>query len=118
MGYNILLINWRDIAHPEAGGAEVHAHEIFSRIVRLGHRVTWLCATWPGCEPEAEIDGIEILRRGRNMTFNFAVPGILRGELASRKFDIIVDDENKIPFCTPRLSPLPRLILFHHLFGA
>ncbi|HUU26180.1 MAG TPA: glycosyltransferase family 4 protein [archaeon] len=117
MAYNILLINWRDIAHPEAGGAEVHAHEIFRRIAASGHRVTFLCARWPGCEPRAEIDGIEILRAGRNMTFNFTAAALLRGELSSRDFDIIVEDVNKIPFCTPWFTPHPKLILFHHLFG-
>ena len=47
MEYNILLVNWRDIAHPEAGGAEVHAHEIFRRLAGMGHRVSFLtAATW------------------------------------------------------------------------
>jgi glycosyltransferase involved in cell wall biosynthesis len=117
MGYNILLINWRDIAHPQAGGAEVHAHEIFRRIVQVGHKVCYLCSAWKGGSKREEIDGIEILRRGGNMTFNYTVAGCLRGELSSRPFDIIVEDVNKIPFCTPWLTPLPRLILFHHLFG-
>lgn len=117
MSYRILLINWRDIQHPEAGGAEVHAHEIFRRVVARGHRVTFLACAWPGCEPDVEIDGIEVMRRGRNFTFNYAVPGIVRRELGDRKFDILVEDVNKIPFCSPRFSHLPRLILFHHLFG-
>ena len=117
MGYNILLINWRDIAHPQAGGAEVHAHEIFRRIALAGHKVCYLCSAWKGGSKREEIDGIEILRRGGNMTFNYTVAGCLRGELSLRPFDIIVEDVNKIPFCTPWLTPLPRLILFHHLFG-
>ncbi len=117
MGRNILLINWRDIQHPEAGGAEVHAHEIFSRIAAAGHRVTFLTCAWPGCAPEAVIDGIEVLRRGSNFTFNYSVPGIVRRELAGRGFDILVEDVNKIPFRSPSFWPGPRLILFHHLFG-
>jgi glycosyltransferase involved in cell wall biosynthesis len=118
MGYDILLVNWRDISHPEAGGAEVHAHEIFRRIAARGHRVTLLCAAWPGCSSREEIDGIEVLRRGRNLTFNYSVPGLIRRELGGRPFDILVEDVNKIPFCTPWYSRLPKLILFHHLFGA
>ncbi|MBN2289837.1 MAG: glycosyltransferase family 4 protein [Candidatus Glassbacteria bacterium] len=114
MGYNILLVNWRDIAHPEAGGAEVHAHEIFRRLVRMGHRVSFLCAAWPGCEPQAEIDGIRVSRVGRNLTFNYTAARILRGAM---DFDILVEDVNKIPFCGPWVSRLPRLVLFHHLFG-
>jgi glycosyltransferase involved in cell wall biosynthesis len=117
MGYKILLVNWRDIAHPEAGGAEVHAHEIFSRLAGMGHQVSFLTATWPGCEPVAEIDGIHIRRVGRNMTFNYTASRLIHGELADRGFDILVEDVNKIPFCGPWVSKLPRLILFHHLFG-
>ena len=33
-----LAVNWRDIKNPEAGGAEVHLHEILSRLVALGAR--------------------------------------------------------------------------------
>jgi glycosyltransferase involved in cell wall biosynthesis len=118
MGYKILLINWRDIEHPEAGGAEVHAHEIFRRLAAAGHEVTFLTCAWPGCESEAEIDGIKIIRGGKNMTFNYAVPGLLKQLDADSNFDIVVEDVNKIPFRTPKYTRLPRLILFHHLFGS
>ncbi len=117
MKYNILLVNWRDIDHPEAGGAEVHAHEIFRRLAEMGHRLSFLTAAWPGCEPKARIDGIDIRRVGRNLTFNYTAARLLRGELADQGFDILVEDVNKIPFCGPWVSKLPRLILFHHLFG-
>ncbi len=118
MGYKILLINWRDIAHPEAGGAEVHAHEIFTRLAAAGHEVTFLTCAWPGCESETEIDGLRIIRGGKNMTFNYSVPELMRKLDVEKKFDIVVEDVNKIPFRTPKHTRLPRLILFHHLFGA
>lgn len=117
MGYRILLINWRDIEHPEAGGAEVHAHEIFRRIASSGHQVSFLCCAWPGCEKQVTLDGIRVIRAGRNFTFNYSVPGLVRNLLASDGFDIIVEDVNKIPFWTSRITKLPKLILFHHLFG-
>jgi glycosyltransferase involved in cell wall biosynthesis len=51
------------------------------------------------------------------MTFNYAVPGLMKRLDVERSFDIVVEDVNKIPFRTPKLTSLPRLILFHHLFG-
>ena len=42
MSYRILLINWQDIANPQGGGAEVHAHEIFKRVAAAGHEVVQL----------------------------------------------------------------------------
>ena len=61
----ILAVNWRDMRNPEAGGAEVHLHEILSRLVRWGSSVTQISAGFPGCEPEEAVDGIRVLRRGR-----------------------------------------------------
>ena len=36
----ILAANWRCIKNPEMGGAEIHFHEIFKLIVKMGHEVT------------------------------------------------------------------------------
>src|SRR5262245_62167469 len=41
-GRHLLAINFRDPAHPEAGGAELHLEEILLEAVRRGWRVTWL----------------------------------------------------------------------------
>ena len=44
-----LLVNWQDRENPQAGGAEIHLHEIFGRLAATGHEVTLLCGGWPGC---------------------------------------------------------------------
>ena len=44
----ILLVNWQDRENPQGGGAEIHLHEIFGRLVAKGHDVTLLCGGWPG----------------------------------------------------------------------
>ena len=59
----ILVVNWRDIHHPEAGGAEVHFHETFTRIAKAGHHVTLLCSRFPGAEVHESIDGIKVIRK-------------------------------------------------------
>ena len=62
----ILALNWRDIHHPEAGGAEVHLHEILKHLALWGHETTQLSSGFPGGAVEEEIDGVRIeLRRGR-----------------------------------------------------
>ena len=33
----IAVVNWQDREHPQAGGAEIHLHEIFGRLARGGH---------------------------------------------------------------------------------
>ena len=47
----ILAVNWQDLENPQAGGAEIHLHEILERVAARGHQVTLLCGGWPGAEP-------------------------------------------------------------------
>jgi len=113
----ILVINWRDIRNPEAGGAEVHLHEIFRRIVSRGHEVVLLASRFPGSAREEQVDGIRVIRRGRWWNFNYVVPVVYLSWLRHWGFDILVDDINKIPFYTPLYVHTPMLALMHHFFG-
>jgi glycosyltransferase involved in cell wall biosynthesis len=115
---NILVLNWRDKFHPEAGGAEVHLHEIFSRLVSNGHTVCLLTTRYRGATREDDIDGVKVFRLGRTYTFNWEAPLLIRRLLKRMSFDCIIDDVNKIPFFTPRWFPrIPTGAFFHHLFG-
>jgi hypothetical protein len=51
MSRHLLAINFRDPAHPEAGGAELHLEQVLLDAVRRGWRVTWLAAGFPGGAP-------------------------------------------------------------------
>ena len=65
---NILLVNWQDRDNPQAGGAEIHLFEIFSRLAARGHRVRLVCAGWQGAPAEAMVDGIAVRRHGTRNT--------------------------------------------------
>jgi glycosyltransferase involved in cell wall biosynthesis len=114
---NLLALNWRDIAAPEAGGAEVHLHEILKRWRARGHEVTWLASGFPGGARDATIDGIRVLRRGRWYDANHALPRAYRRELSGERFDAVIEDVNKIPFFAPRWARSPVLAVVPHLFG-
>jgi glycosyltransferase involved in cell wall biosynthesis len=116
----ILVINWQDRTNPLSGGAEVHLHETFSRIVAMGHEVTLFCSGYAGAAAEEMVDGIRVIRRGQRNTFNFGVPGhyrALSGKARGGKFDVVVDDMNKIPFFTPLYVREPLVGICHHFFG-
>lgn len=114
---NILVINWQDIKNPFGGGAEVHFHEIFKRIAAKGHQVTLLCCKDETLSDFEVIDGIQIIRKGSRNTFNFTVPKAYK-ELSNKfKYDIVIDDINKIPFYTPLYVKEPLLAINHHFFG-
>lgn len=114
---NILAMNWQCIKNPVGGGAEVHFHEIFKRIVALGHKVTLLACLYDGAQNEEIVDGIRILRRGKRDTFNFIVKSFYKEIASQEKFDIVIDDINKIPFYTPIYVKEPLLAISHHFFG-
>jgi glycosyltransferase involved in cell wall biosynthesis len=114
---NILVMNWQDIKNPEGGGAEVHLHEIFKRIVKLGHSVTLLCCSFPHASSEEVLDGIRVIRKGGRNVFNFVVPSAYRALRRRERFDVVVDDINKIPFYTPLFVQEPIVGIVHHFFG-
>ncbi len=112
----ILVINWQDITHPMGGGAEVHCHEIFKRVACKGVNVTLLCCHYPGAKHDEWLDGIRIIRRGNRSTFNFTVPFAYHALRKQMRFDVVFDDVNKIPFCTPLFVKEPLWAIAHHLF--
>jgi hypothetical protein len=77
----VLVVNWLDRENPLAGGAEMHLHEVFGRLAARGHDVTALVSGWPGCEPRASLDGIDVHRSGRRYTFSLTAPGYFRRHL-------------------------------------
>ncbi len=112
----LLIVNWHDWTHPQAGGAEIHLREIVSRWSAWGHEVTLLCAGERG-KPRREFShGVRILRTGRRQTFNWVLPGAYR-RLAGERFDLVIEDVNKIPLYLPLFAGRPVLGLVHHLFG-
>lgn len=116
---NILLIEYRDKKHPEAGGAEIVLVEVFRRIVAMGHRVDYLCNGFDGGAPEEMQDGIRIIRRGRQSYFNYLVPWVYRKELQSNGYDLIIEGLDKIPFYMPLFErKVPVMAIVPHLFGS
>jgi glycosyltransferase involved in cell wall biosynthesis len=114
----LLLVNWQDRENPQAGGAEIHLHEIFGRLAARGHEITLLCGGWPGCAPTAALDGIHVVRVGTRHSFPFMVRTYFERHLAGQHFDLLVEDVNKIPLYTPRWGGPAVVALVPHLFGS
>ena len=118
MSRHLLAINFRDPAHPEAGGAELHLEHVLLDAVRRGWRVTWLAAGFAGGTTEAEHKGIRVVRRGTWWNFNFVVPGVIAKEYSGMQApDLIVEDINKVPCLTPWFTRVPVAVVVPHLFG-
>ncbi|MGH7524422.1 MAG: glycosyltransferase family 4 protein [Gemmatimonadales bacterium] len=114
----VLLVNWQDRRNPEAGGAEIHLFELFSRLARRGHTVRLICCGFEGGAAEESVDGIDVRRHGTR--HSFAWRGLRAVSRAARSFqpDVIVDDINKLPLFTPLVTDRPLYAIVPHLFGA
>jgi glycosyltransferase involved in cell wall biosynthesis len=113
----ILVLNWQDHLNPQAGGAELHLQQTFSRIVARGHSVDLLCSSWGAAPQRATLDGIEVHRVGTRHTYPFLARRYYDRNLRRNSYDVVIEDLNKIPLYTP-LWGVPKLVaLVHHLFG-
>jgi len=113
----ILVFNWQCIKNPLGGGAEVHLQEVFQRIAAMGHEVVLYASMFPGAAKEETIKGIKVFRQGSRSLFNFYVPFAYFFKFRKQKFDVVVDDVNKIPFYTPLYVKEPLQGITHHLFN-
>ena len=110
----ILIINWRDVTHPWAGGAETYMHEIGRRWAQQGMDVGWLCQRHKGSARSDLIDGIRFHRAGGKLTVYPMVALVYLMRLRGR-YDVIVDCENGIPFFSPLFARIPTVLVVHHV---
>ncbi|WFR84307.1 glycosyltransferase family 4 protein [Arthrobacter sp. Y-9] len=111
----MLVLNWRDIKHSQAGGAEQYMHEISRIWVRNGVRVTWYTGRDTDQAAEDVIDGIRIVRGGGPLSlYGHTAFRLLR---TSDEFDAVVDCQNGIPFFSPLFlqKAVPIVQLVHHV---
>ena len=111
---DILFFNWRDTKHIWAGGAEVYVHNLAKRLVNLGHNVTLFCGNDRHSKNHEVIEGVTVIRRGGFVTvYLFAAFYYLTS--FRKKYDLIIESANGIPFFTPLFSTIPKLLIVHHV---
>ena len=109
-----LFLSWRDPRNPKAGGAELYTHEVARRWVASGDMVEWFVAAFDGAPPEEEIDGVHVLRSGKQWSVHASA---YRHYHRTRQldFDVVIDEVNTIPFFTPLWARIPSLLLIFQL---
>ena len=112
---HLLLLNERDLHHPNSGGAEVNLFEVAERLVERGYRATLLCVHFPGARHEEVVRGVRVLRTGGIPSYYGRLPLLVRRALEPDT--AIVEHLCKLPFLTPLYTRHPVVAVTHHLFG-
>jgi glycosyltransferase involved in cell wall biosynthesis len=109
----VLLHSWRDLDHPEAGGAERYLVTVAEGLAARGHDVLFRTAAYPGATSGERVNGVSYERRGGRL-------GVYPAALAARTHrrfvpDVIVDVQNGVPFLSPLMGRTPVVNLVHHV---
>ena len=91
---------------------------MFGRLARRGHDVTLLVSRWPGAVARTTLDGMTVHRVGSRHTYNVIAPRYYRTVLRPNRYDVFVEDLNKVPLFVPLWSRDRLALLVHHLFGS
>lgn len=98
----ILFVNWKDINHPQSGGAEVVLWQILKRLKANNYQVSLLTAVYHknGIEsPEVDnIDGIRIFRVGKNKFLHSIQANFYYQNKLKNEFDLVVEMVNTAPY--------------------
>ncbi len=114
-GKRVLILNWRDVRHPEAGGAEQYVHQISRRWAAAGAEVSWFTGRHPSQALQEQFEGITVTRMGGPLTlYPRAAAAIFRSR---GDFDVVIDCQNGIPFFSPLFvhRDLPVVQVIHHV---
>ena len=110
-----LFLNWKDINHPQAGGAETITWAILKGLVNDGNQVTLLTAQYPNANTTETIDGIEIHRVGGRLTHYIQAPLYFNKHLKNLDFDVLIEQVNTLPYLSGLWNTgIPNRQLFYH----
>lgn len=111
----ILLFSWRGPGHPNAGGAEASTYEHAKRWVKVGHKVTLFTSFYPGAKRIDSLDGVKIIRSGRQV-FGVHFEAIKWYLMENHQdFDLVIDQFHGIPFFIPLFVRKKKLAFIHEV---
>lgn len=109
----ILLLNRRDTANPQGGGAEIYTLEICKSFVNKGHEVTIFTSAFKNAQQEQIISGVRHIRKGGELSVHLY--GFLYAMKHRSEYDLIIDEYNGLGFFSFMLSG-KTLLLIHQLY--
>jgi glycosyltransferase involved in cell wall biosynthesis len=110
----VTMLAWRDLDDPEAGGSEIHAHELARCWAEAGIEVTMRTSFAAGKPQVAWRSGYRVIRKaGRYLVFPRAAFSEMMGWHGER--DGLLEIWNGMPFFSPVWANTPRAVFLHHV---
>lgn len=112
---NILILSWRDIKHPLAGGAEQAVNEHCKFWIKSGHSVTWFSSAFKDGSSKDIVDGVTIVRKGHQLV-GVQISAIIWYLFSKhRKYDLVIDQFHGLPFFTPLFVRTKKLVIIQEV---
>lgn len=106
-GHHVVIVAWRDIASPQAGGSELLVDQLAAGLTARGDRVTLLCGG-----PSAS-HSYDVVRSGGPYSQFLGAPPAYWRRL--RECDVVVEVCNGMPFLAPLWSRKPTICMVNHV---
>ena len=110
---NVVLVAWRDMWHPQQGGAEIYITKVAHKLRDSGYNVIFFTERYKDSKEEETIDGIKYIRKGNAITLHLIFPQYYKKHL-SKDTDILIENFNAVPFYVPKLN-INNLTVIHHV---
>jgi glycosyltransferase involved in cell wall biosynthesis len=106
-GRRVVIVAWRDVASPQAGGSELLVDQLAAGLTARGDQVTLLCGG------PAAAHGYAVVRSGGAYTQFAGAPLAYARRL--RGCDVVVEVCNGMPFLTPLWARKPTVCMVNHV---
>lgn len=113
-GRHVLILNWRDTAHPEGGGSELYVEQMGRGLVERGAQVTMLCPRYHGARRREDHGGMALWRVGGRLSIYLVVP-LLALMRRLPRHDLAIEIQNGVPFLASAYLRAPVLVVVHHV---
>lgn len=110
---SIVIIAWRDIWHPNAGGAEVYIKRVATYLKKRRYKVIYLTARYKGSKADEIKDGIHYIRKGNAISIYFLLPLYFIFRL-KKHTKLLIENFNAVPFNIPMYFER-NITVIHHL---
>ena len=105
----ILFVTWRDLAHSQAGGSEVLVDRLARGLLDRGHEAAVVCGG------PVDQRAYPVVDAGGTYSQYLRAPIVYWRRF--RRWDLVVDVENGVPFFSPLWRRGPVMCLVHHVHG-